>query len=259
VPAIFFLFPVFNSMFRLMVCLSGSIKNTSAIFTDPQPWAYYTNGTKAFQTVLNKNNINHFSASALSSSKFKDRVRAQCVTVSGHILQVRKADITEEDAEAIVNAANKHLMHGGGVAGAIVRKGGKVIQIESDHYVKNYGTVNTGNVVATSAGLLPAKYVIHAVGPIWKDGNNNEAELLKSATWNSLVKAQELKVNSIAFPAISSGIFGFPKTMCAEIMIRTAIQWTKLNNEGPPREIWFSNIDEETVHIFEQKLSSECK
>jgi len=119
--------------------------------------------------------------------------------------------------------------------------------------------VTTGNVVVTSGGNLGCKNIIHAVGPIWKGGINNEEEQLKSATWNSLVKARELNIKSIAFPAISSGIYRFPKTKCAEIMIDTVLQWTKKYSQGPPREIWFSNIDEETVRVFEQEFKTKYK
>ncbi|MFN4183004.1 MAG: macro domain-containing protein, partial [bacterium] len=123
---------------------------------------------------------------------------------SGHIVKIVEGDITEEQVDAIVNAANSYLKHGGGVAGAIVRKGGKIIQEESDRI----GYVPVGEVAITSAGALPAKKVIHAVGPRWGEGNENEK--LRSAVWNSLKKAQEEQFQSISLPAISAGIFGFP-------------------------------------------------
>jgi len=126
---------------------------------------------------------------------------------------IKQSDITEEDTEAIVNAANSHLQHGGGVAGAIVRKGGKVIQDESNHI----GFVATGNAAITGAGNLKTKYVIHAVGP--RMGEGEEPEKLRLATWNSLRLADEGQIRSIAFPAISTGIFGYPIERCAEIML----------------------------------------
>ena len=115
---------------------------------------------------------------------------------------------------AIVNAANANLDHGGGVARAIVQKGGASIQQES----RRIGTVKTGQAVHTGAGELPIKYVIHAIGPIWTDGDSGEEELLASAIRSSLALASELGCESIAMPAISSGIFGFPKALAAEII-----------------------------------------
>ncbi len=128
-------------------------------------------------------------------------------------------DITKEKTDAIVNAANSHLAHGGGVALAISRAGGATINEESKRYVKEHGPVPTGEVATTSGGNLKSHYVIHAVGPIWGEGS--EEEKLSSAFYNSLVKADELDIKSIAFPAISSGIYGFPKDKCASIFFKT--------------------------------------
>lgn len=123
-----------------------------------------------------------------------------------------KADITTLAVDAIVNAANSHLAHGGGVAGAIVRRGGQVIQNESDRI----GYVPVGNAAVTGAGALPSRYVIHAVGPV--NGEGDEDRKLRDATVASLERAEELKIGSIAFPAISTGIFGYPLPRCARIM-----------------------------------------
>jgi O-acetyl-ADP-ribose deacetylase (regulator of RNase III) len=123
-----------------------------------------------------------------------------------------KADITTLAVDAIVNAANSELQHGGGVAGAIVRRGGQVIQDESnriDH-------VSVGAAAVTGAGNLPCRYVIHAVGPMMGEGD--EDRKLRDATVASLERAEELKIGSIAFPAISTGIFGYPLPRCARIM-----------------------------------------
>ena len=136
-----------------------------------------------------------------------------------------KGDITELEADAIVNAANSYLKHGGGVAGAIVRKGGWIIQEESDRYVKEHGPVPVGSVAVTSAGKLKAKYVIHAVGPVY--GEENGDEKLASAIRSSLEKAEELKLSSIAMPAISTGIFGYPYDRCASIMFDEILKFSK--------------------------------
>jgi O-acetyl-ADP-ribose deacetylase (regulator of RNase III) len=126
-------------------------------------------------------------------------------------------DITKENVDAIVNAANSNLKHGGGVAWAIVRAGGYEIQRESDGYVRTHGPVPTGEVAVTNGGNLKARYVIHAVGPVWRGGNHREEELLFKAVYNSLLKAYELGLESIAMPAISTGIYGFPKARAAKI------------------------------------------
>jgi len=127
-----------------------------------------------------------------------------------------KGDITDAETDAIVNAANSYLEHGGGVAKAIVRKGGEIIQIESREYVRRYGPVPVGGVAVTSAGRLKAKYVIHAVGPVYGDP---EGDLkLASAVRSSLQKAEELGLESISFPAISTGVFGYPYERAARIM-----------------------------------------
>ena len=156
---------------------------------------------------------------------------------SGTVLSIRQGDITQERVDVIVNAANEYLEHGGGVAGAIIRRGGDSIQDESDTWIHTYGNVPTGKVAITKAGKLPSKYIIHAVGPIWKDGNHNEDELLRSAIWNSLEEANKLQVKSISLPAISSGIFGFPKERCAQIIVQTAYSFCEQRKDTTLREI----------------------
>jgi O-acetyl-ADP-ribose deacetylase (regulator of RNase III) len=131
-----------------------------------------------------------------------------------------KGDITEVEADAIVNAANSYLEHGGGVAGAIVRKGGWVIQEESREWVRRFGPVPVGGVAVTSAGRLKAKYVIHAVGPRC---GVEPVEKVGEAVRNALLKAEELGLSSIAFPAISTGVFGCPYEAAA-LQMATAIR-----------------------------------
>jgi O-acetyl-ADP-ribose deacetylase len=124
-----------------------------------------------------------------------------------------RGDLTEADVDAIVNAANSHLQHGGGVAGAIVRKGGTVIQEESDRI----GYVPVGGCALTGAGALKARHVIHTVGPRWGEGD--EERKLRDAIGNTLKLAGKQGYASIAIPAISAGIFGFPKERCARIIV----------------------------------------
>ncbi len=139
--------------------------------------------------------------------------------VSGTLIEILMCDITEERVEAIVNAANSYLSHGGGVALAILMKGGPVIDSESMEYVEKFGPIKTGNVAITSGGRLHAKYVIHAVGPVWEEENGDCK--LSMAFYNSLLKADEIAIKSISFPAISSGIYGFPTDRCAKIFYET--------------------------------------
>lgn len=134
-------------------------------------------------------------------------------------IELLEGDITTLAVEAVVNAANSRLQHGGGVAGAIVRKGGPLIQQESDRI----GFVPVGGVAVTTAGNLPCGHVIHAVGP--QMGEGDEDRKLRQATQSSLDMAEEMGLRSVAFPAISTGIFGFPLDRCAEIMLETTRQF----------------------------------
>ena len=166
-------------------------------------------------------------------------------------ISVIYGDITEEEVDAIVNAANSHLSHGGGVAGAIARRGGEQIRAESRKWIEEHGIVPAGSVAVTGAGNLSAKYVIHAVGPRWGEGD--EETKLKNAVRNALEKAGELKCESISIPAISTGIFGFPKKPGAKIIVDEAIKFAK--NPGTVREIRFCNIDAETSEIFKNYVA----
>lgn len=132
-----------------------------------------------------------------------------------------QGDITTIAAEAIVNAANNSLMGGGGVDGAIHRAGGPQIMEDCRAVVARQGGCATGEAVITRAGKLSAKYVIHTVGPVWHGGRRSEPELLASRYRNSLLLAGERGLSSIAFPGISTGVYGFPKDLAAEIAVRT--------------------------------------
>ena len=134
------------------------------------------------------------------------------VSVRGIRIRLIRGDLTEADADAIVNAANSRLQHGGGVAGAIVRKGGRIIQEESNVI----GYVPVGGAAITGAGKLKARYVIHTVGPVWGEGD--EEAKLRSAVRSTLKLATERGFETLAMPAVSAGIFGFPKAQCAHII-----------------------------------------
>ena len=166
---------------------------------------------------------------------------------SGQTLQIVQGDITEETTDAVVNAANAHLQHGAGVAGAIVRKGGPVIQEESDSWVRAHGPVSHAHPSWTNGGRLPAKYVIHAVGPVWGDGE--EDAKLASAIEGSLAVADELKCESISLPALSTGIFGFPKERAAGVIL-SAIEKYFSTHDSHVRLVRLVLFDRETVDVF---------
>lgn len=146
-------------------------------------------------------------------------VLAEKQLASGRTLQIVQGDITIETADAIVNAANEQLQHGGGVARAISQKGGPAIQNESDEWIRRRGPVTHSHPAWTSGGDLPAKYVIHAVGPVWGDGD--EDTKLAAAVTGALRAADELKCETVSMPAISTGIFGFPKDRAAAIIFNS--------------------------------------
>jgi len=166
---------------------------------------------------------------------------------AGQSIQIVQGDITTEAVDAIVNAANEHLQHGGGVAWAISKKGGPAIQKESDAWIRRHGPVSHSHPAWTSGGNLPAKYVIHAVGPIWGDGD--EDNKLAQAVTGSLRVADELKCTSIALPAISTGIFGFPKERAAGIIFSTIEEYFESDLSGI-KVVKLTLFDQGTVDVF---------
>ncbi len=171
---------------------------------------------------------------------------------SGQRIEVRQGDLCAERVDAIVNAANGQLAHGGGVAAAIARAGGPAIDEESAAWVREHGPIPDGGVGVTGGGRLPARTVIHAVGPIWNGGGEGEEATLRRAIDTALAKATELGITSIAFPAISSGIFGFPKDRCAEIFAEAVLAFCDAHGDASIREIRLTNIDRPTVDHFER-------
>jgi O-acetyl-ADP-ribose deacetylase len=168
--------------------------------------------------------------------------------INNTFLELTQGDITNQTTDAIVNAANTALQMGGGVAGAIRRRGGQAIQEECNRIGGTY----VGGAVITTGGNLAAKYVIHAVGPI--HGDDHEDDKLKDATLNALKLANKNGLKSIAFPAISTGIFGFPKDRCATIMLSATIAYL----EGPTKleKVVYCLYDRKTLEIFEHALQS---
>lgn len=172
------------------------------------------------------------------------------ITINTHTLELREGDITDLDTDAIVNAANQHLQLGSGVAGAIRTKGGPSIQRECD----DIGHCPVGGAVITGGGNLKARHVIHAVGPFGRDPNADD--LLASATRTSLQVAEQNKLRSIGFPAISTGVFGFPIDRCAEIMLSVAID--HLNHPTTTLDhIIFCLYGQSAYDVFARELANQ--
>ena len=171
------------------------------------------------------------------------------VKINESILYLEEGDITKQDTDAIVNAANKSLRGGGGVDGAIHRAGGPKILEEC---IK-IGRCETGEAVITGGGNLRAKYVIHTVGPIYKDGLHNEPRLLANAYKNSLTVASSKGLKSIAFPSISTGAYGYPLEQAAEIALNTAITYLKKNTDI--ELIRFVLFGQKALQIYEMTLN----
>ena len=167
---------------------------------------------------------------------------------SGQILQIVQGDLTLETVDAIVNAANRELQHGGGVAAAIVRRGGPEIQAQSDAWVREHGAVAHGEPAYTTGGRLPCRYVIHAVGPVWGEGD--EDNKLKAAIAGSLRLAERLELSSIAFPAISTGIFGFPKGRAARIILSAIQDYWIQNPASVLEQARLTLFDQPTLDAF---------
>jgi O-acetyl-ADP-ribose deacetylase len=165
-------------------------------------------------------------------------------------IKLLQGDITKQEVDAIVNAANRGLLGGGGVDGAIHRAGGRAIRDEA----QLLGGCDTGDAKPTTAGDLPAKYVIHAVGPVWQGGDAGEAELLASCHRRSLEVADELGCRTVAFPAISTGVYGYPVELAAEIALGT----THEEVEKHPRidEVRFVLFSDADYEAFRQNLPS---
>lgn len=173
--------------------------------------------------------------------------------IYGVKIKVIERDITQEDTEAIVNPANNYLKHGGGVAGAIVRVGGDIIQKESDEYIQKFGPLPTGEATITSGGNLKAKYVIHTVGPRWGEGD--EYKKLQKAVQSTLKLAVEKNIKSLSIPAISCGIFGFPQDLGTKIIVETIIDFIKKENHTL-KEIHLIGLGKDIPSLFVKNLQS---
>lgn len=171
---------------------------------------------------------------------------------NGKQIFIKQGDITCETTDAIVNPANSRLIHGGGAARAIALAGGSEIDKQCQDIIRKIGTVPVSKAVITGGGRLPSKFVIHVVGP--QMGEGNEEAKLEKAVWNVLTLAELYNLRSVSLPAVSSGIYGFPKPRCADILLKVAERF--LNQPGIElQSVVMCNNDEETVSIFKQALA----
>ncbi|MEW6606495.1 MAG: O-acetyl-ADP-ribose deacetylase [bacterium] len=172
--------------------------------------------------------------------------------INNSILTLVQGDITQETTDVIVNAANPGLMGGGGVDGAIHRVGGSAILEECKKIRSAQGLLPTGKAVITTAGNLTVKYVIHTVGPIWQGGSQGEPELLRSCYLESLKLAVANNCSSIAFPSISTGVYGYPVEKAAPIALKAVIDFLKVNTSI--REVRFVLFDSRTFNTYLEAL-----
>lgn len=169
------------------------------------------------------------------------------------MIEVVTGDLTQQPVDAIVNAANEHLAHGGGVAAAIVRAGGSTIQAESDRWVAEHGPLQPGHAAITSAGVLTAEKVIHVVGPRFRNGQDNSG-LLRQAVEAGLNAAKSQHCRSIAMPAISAGIFGYPRPEACQVIAQTVQDWIDANPDSLDR-VLLVGYDGEAATDFRVALS----
>ena len=169
-------------------------------------------------------------------------------------IELVQGDITRQQVAAIVNAANSSLLGGGGVDGAIHRAGGPAILADCQKIRARQGGCKTGEAVITTGGQLPAAHVIHTVGPVWNGGHRGEPDLLAHCYRNSLRLATEHQLASVAFPGISTGIYGYPKKEAAAIAVREVRQWLAAHEW--PQTVVFVAFDEESRQLYEQELQA---
>jgi O-acetyl-ADP-ribose deacetylase (regulator of RNase III) len=174
------------------------------------------------------------------------------IMAHGRCMELVRGDLTEEHVDVIVNAANQWLQHGAGVAGAIIRKGGTAIQLESREWVERHGPITQDRPAYTGAGNLPCRYIIHAVGPIWGEGQ--EEQKLYDAIMGALILAEKIKAQTLSMPPISTGIFGFPVEKAAPIFYNAINDFWSLKSDCVVKKIRITIIDESTSNIFLKAL-----
>lgn len=177
----------------------------------------------------------------------------EAIEINGVILRLKTGDITLEAADAIINAANPSLMGGGGVDGAIHRAGGPAILAECRRIVAEQGQLPTGKAVLTGGGRLPARYVIHTVGPVWQGGGQGEATALASAYTESLRLAVQHNLETVAFPSISTGAYGYPVAEAARLALGTVGAFLR-RTPGNLKIVTFVLFDARTRERYREAL-----
>jgi O-acetyl-ADP-ribose deacetylase (regulator of RNase III) len=178
--------------------------------------------------------------------------------IKNNQIQVVFGDITLQAVDAIVNAANETLLGGGGVDGAIHSAAGEELELACRKIHKEKGGCKTGDAVITTGGNLPAKFVIHTVGPVWRGGNQQEAELLFRAYLSSLRLASENGIRTLAFPNISTGIYGFPKEQASKIAVSTIVDFLN-NNKTSIENVIFVCFDQENYKLYNELVFNTMK
>ena len=168
------------------------------------------------------------------------------------LLKIYMGDITKLDVDVIVNAANSQLAGGGGVDGAIHQAAGRILYDECRKIIVERGEIRSGDAVSTTAGAMNAKHIVHTVGPIYRDGAHCEAQILRSAYISSLEEAERLHAETIAFPAISTGVYHYPKNEAALIAIRSVLEYVQANPKTCIKIVIFAVFDKESLDIYKQ-------
>lgn len=172
--------------------------------------------------------------------------------VNGRHLIVVQGDLTAQPVDAVVNAANEHLKHGGGVAAALARAGGPEVQAESDRWVAEHGPLGPGQAAVTTAGPMPAERIVHVVGPRYREGQDNPG-LLRQAVRAALDAARDAGSASVALPAISAGIFGYPLEEASAVIVAAGREWLG-DRPGPVNEIRLVGYDKRAAQAFAAAL-----
>lgn len=180
--------------------------------------------------------------------------RCDEIVVGKTKVKLIQGDITEQETDAIVNAANSALAGGGGVDGAIHRAGGPAIMEECRRIIAQIGKLETGKAVVTTGGRLKAKYVIHTVGPVWRGGNKGEAKLLANAYQESLRLASDYGLKSISFPSISTGAYGYPVAEAAGIALQAVVDFLR-GHETSLAEVYFVLYDAHTYNTYINRIA----
>jgi len=176
------------------------------------------------------------------------------IEVGGTTISALRADLTRQEVDAVVNAANEHLQHGGGLAGTMVRAGGREIQEESDRWLAEHGPLSPGVAAVTGAGRMPAGCIVHVAGPRYRAGRDNEG-LLRSAVRAALDAAAARRCRTLAMPAISAGIFGYPLAEAARVIADESATWARAH-PGALDEIRLVGFDDRAADAFAAGLAA---